>query len=52
MKCQMSNVKCHDMSNVMKCQMSLSVKCHEMSQNVDADAGYMLDMLDIFVPNY
>ena len=26
------NVKCHEMSNVMKCQMSWSVKCHEVSK--------------------
>ena len=25
------NVKCHKMSNVMKCQMSWNVKCHEVS---------------------
>ena len=25
------NVKCHEISNVMKCQMSWNVKCHEMS---------------------
>ena len=33
MKCQMSpNVKCHEMSNVMK---------YQKLRNADADAGYM-----------
>ena len=38
----MSNLKCHEMLNVMKCQMSTdmkfqmsrNVKCHEMSRSV------------------
>ena len=31
MKCWMSNVKCQEISNVMKCQMSWTVECPEMS---------------------
>ena len=41
------NVKCHEMSNVIKCQMSWTVKCNKMSNVMtcqiswNADAGYM-----------
>ena len=43
----MSNVKCHEMSKVMKCQLSWNAKCHIMSHVIKSQMSWNIKCLEM-----